>query len=191
MNSTIAILKLKATKDDYQILGEVLITKDKEYDAVRADGLVLISDDITFVRTVDTDGNIEGFDIISTEEVKSISDITIDSIADILKNKQIERWVDENISPSSIKLVTFTDNCRLYNNASYLSGAEYFNKNEVYVGLVSPSGDLMIQKRKGVVFYLSDSSAPLEIKEYGEIKGHTYTILKEIKFMYENDHKRS
>lgn len=192
MKSNIALLKLRATKDDYQILGEVLITEGKEYDAVQANGLVLISDDITFIRTIDYDNNIDGFEIISREEINSIGEITIDSISSLLKTKQIERWVDENIDPNSVKLVRFTENCRLLNNGAYMAGVEYFKKGEVFVGLVSTSGELMIQKRKGVIFYLDNNvNNPIVVKDLDDTTGHSYNILKELKFMYENDHKRS
>lgn len=192
MTSPLSLLKLKATKDKYKILGPVLINKGKEYDAVQVDNLVLIADNIIIAETIKSDGVIDGFEVLSREPINAVGDITIDTISELLKTKQVEKWVYENLDPNDIKLVRFTERCGLVNNGGTMAGVEHFNIDDVFVGLVSPCGDIMIQKRKGVIFYLNSMySNAFELKDLKDEKGHSYTILKELKFMYENDHKRS
>lgn len=114
---------------------------------------------------------------------------TISEAIEELKHKSIVTWVAENTKDYDIFMVYPTENKHVSNNVEGHGGHEFLDKDKGYLAVQhrDHKDDLVIQVRKGAIFYLLDDGS------YGkqplEYNAMTYATMKEIKYIINNDYK--
>lgn len=115
-------------------------------------------------------------------------------IIEYLKSEEIRRWLVENkiAEKFNIGTVIIPKNTRLTNNVEGNGGAEFFEFpfGTLYVSRRDTT-DLMVQIRKGSVFYIDmvTTATTLKAAPFRNILHQDYRTLKEIKYIIENDYK--
>lgn len=190
MDAQLIEYKLKALEDSYTIVGEPLFKEGKTYTAVRNGALIIIdAGGVNVVRT-SLGEEIEGFEIVGFDSITSIEDTSIDSISHFMKKRSIEKWTEENVDCERVVKVRAKLSCCVPNSAGPHSGSEWFNNGDVYLGVFNNNKELLIQKRKGAIFYLGEEFMNNfeRVEDYLE-PNFTYDEMKEIRYIIENDYK--
>lgn len=112
------------------------------------------------------------------------------SISQYLKSITLNKWISEEVKD---KYVVYTlhpsRNINIDNNVVGNGGSEFIMRDHTLLAVkhVSDNEDLMTQIRKGSIFYLKEDE--VFIKEELELDTLSYEVLKEIRFIIENDYK--
>lgn len=112
------------------------------------------------------------------------------SISQYLKSITINKWANDNVKGIyEIYSIRPSKGIQVTNNVSGYGGSEHLTleHNLLAVKLVNSSHDFMTQIRKGSIFYLEDNT--VFSKQELELDALSYEVLKEIKFIIENDYK--
>lgn len=185
---TLFNVKLKATEDSLEaFMGEPLFRK--------GDVIYGIMDSHTeMIYAKCKWGNqflrMKGFCIDVLDEYKEGS--SLDGLSDYIKLISVQRWMDENKILDTYELVYITLNsANLYENKVKGNGGfEYLFHDRDYFALMRKDkpNEYITQIRKGSIFYLMHDSVNFSIRSVDN-QELTYQLMKEIRFLVENNYK--
>ena len=128
------------------------------------------------------------------DDFKPSSDDKIKSIESYLKSISILRWINKNVAGKfNIYEVQPLANMGLLNAVGNKNGGfERLSPRMNLLGVTHKDNedDLMVQVRKGSIFYIDNPRPGIAIKPKS-LNSLSYEELKEVKFIVENDYKHS
>ncbi len=170
--------------------GELLYRKGETYHGVLDNdtGLALIA--FRFGnQIVDIHPDVEFFSFTIKEPFEDNNNSRTKSIREYLKSISLNKWVQENVKDKRVVFaITTNTNIQIDNDVKGYGGSHYFPSMLTYIAVSSGDDNLILQSRKGAVFYIKKDNDVFHKTEL-QIEDLTYDNLKEVKYLIENDYK--